>query len=193
MPANASRMTGDRRSVVLGETGKETGFASRGDSSGWPCSPQHITSSSSRLPSPRTFLSDSPAKKIGLSVSHSYNRHLCRTMTFVDMNSIDFYQPSTKAGLPSNRRPTVSNLGVPMASGQRKSATALGPSNEPSGRLHDYDLIELLDMTSPASKGSLDPFCEPATELNGTEVDAGSKITFFVFGWMWTNDPRYLI
>ena len=175
-------MTGDQRSVVLGEKGKGTGFASWGDSSGWPCSPQHITPSSSRLPSLQTFISDSPVKKIGLSVSHSYNWHLCRTITFVDMNSIDFYQPSTKAGLPSNQRPTVSNLDVPMASGQCNIATALGPSNQLSGRLHDHNLIEVLDMTGLTSKGSLNLVCKPVTEINGTEVDTGSKITLFVFG-----------
>lgn len=98
------------------------------------------------------------------------------------MDSIDFYQPSTKAGLPSNRRPTVSDIGVPMVSGQDNSATALGPSNGPSERLHGYDLIEFLDMTGPALKESLNLFCELVIELNGTEVDAGSKIVFFVFG-----------
>ena len=103
-------------------------------------------------------------------------------MAFVDMSSIDFYQPLAKAGLPSNRQPTVSNLGVPVVSGQRNSATVVGPSNEPSGRLHDYDMIEFLDLTGPVSEGYLNPFYEPVTELNGTEVDAGSKIAFFVFG-----------
>ena len=85
-------------------------------------------------------------------------------MTFVDMNSIDFYQPSTKAGLSSNRRPTATNLSVPLASGQGNIATAFGPSNE-SGRLYDFDLIEFLDMTGPAPKGSLNLVCEPALPL----------------------------
>lgn len=102
-------------------------------------------------------------------------------MTFIDMSSIDFYQPLAKAGLPSNWRPTVSNLGVPMVSGQRNSATAVESSNEPSGRLHDYNMIEFLDLTGPASKGSLNLFYEPVTELNGTEVDTRSKIALFVF------------
>ncbi|MCJ1473158.1 hypothetical protein MMC13_001809 [Lambiella insularis] len=62
-----------------------------------------------------------------------------------------------------------------MASGQGNSAPALGPSNELSGRLQDYDLIEFLDMSGPAPKRSLNPFCEPAPELNGSEVDAGKK------------------
>lgn len=102
-------------------------------------------------------------------------------MTFADMNFIDFYQSPIKTGLPGNQQPTVLNLGVPMASGQGNSATALGLSNEPSGRLQDNDLIELLDMTGPAPKGSLNLFCESASELNGTEVDVESRILFSSF------------
>ena len=169
------------------------GFASWGDSSEWPCSPQHIIPSSSCLPSLQTFLSDSSVKKISLSVSHSYDQHLCHIMMFVDMNSINCYQPSIKAGLPSNQRPTVSNLDDFIASEQHNSATALELSNKLSRRLYNYNLIKVLDMTGLMLKGSLNLICEPATELNSTEVDTESKITFFVFEWMWTNDPRYLV
>lgn len=114
-------------------------------------------------------------------------------MAFVDMNSIDFYQPSTRADLPSKRRPAALSLGVSMASRQSSSGPTLGQSIELSERLPNYDLIEFLDMSGPAPKESFDPFCEPATELNGGEVDAGGKITCSVSGWTWTNDPGYLV
>ena len=53
-------------------------------------------------------------------------------MTFVDMNSVQFYQPP-KAGLHSDGRPTASNLRVPMASGDDNNPGALGPDKGPSG------------------------------------------------------------
>lgn len=111
----------------------------------------------------------------------------------LDMNSIDFYQPPTKAGMPGNRRPTMSNLGVPTASGQGNSATALILNNEPSGRFQDYDLVEFLDMSAPEPKGFFNSFCEPAPELNGIEVDAKSKDHLLCFRWMSTNNSRYLV
>ena len=67
------------------------GFASQGDFSTWPCSPQCILTLFSLPPFTTDFLSDSSAKKINLSIFCSYNLHLCCTTMFVDMNFIDFY------------------------------------------------------------------------------------------------------
>jgi len=50
------------------------GVASREDSNGWPGSLQSIRSSSRRLCPPRILLSDSPAKRIGLSIPSDYLR-----------------------------------------------------------------------------------------------------------------------
>lgn len=82
-------------------------------------------------------------------------------MAFVDMDSIDFFQPPSKADQPGDRRHPASNNGVPTAGGECQTSTALEPSDESGERLQDYSLIGFLDMAAPRLE-VFDPFCEPA-------------------------------
>jgi hypothetical protein len=74
------------------------------------------------------------------------------------MDSIDFYQPPSKADQPGDRRHTASNNGVRTVGGECKTSTALESSDESGGSLQDYNLIEFLDTTAPRLE-VLDPFC----------------------------------
>lgn len=53
--------------------------------------------------------------------------------------------------------------------------TASGPSSGWDRGLQDYDLIECVDMTDLPPTELLDLSYEPALDLNGAEVHAGSK------------------
>ena len=96
-------------------------------------------------------------------------------MAFVKINSFYHYQPPT-ADLRRDKRPTASNLRLPTAYAKDNDLTFLGPSKEPSGRLQDYDLIEVLDMTGPPPEEPLHPFHAPAPDLDYTERDAEGRI-----------------
>lgn len=88
-------------------------------------------------------------------------------MALADLNSIQFYQPLTTAGLRSDGRPTVSNLHVPTAYGKGKKA---------SESLQDFGVIEFLDMTGPPPKEPIDPLHIPAPNLC-TEKDASGTVS----------------
>ena len=88
-------------------------------------------------------------------------------MAFVDLNSIQFYQPPTTAGSRSDGRPTVSNLHVP---------TAYGKGKKENKSLPKFDVIEFLDMTGPPPKEHTDPLHIPAPNLC-TEQDASGTVS----------------
>ncbi|KAI9715011.1 MAG: hypothetical protein M1812_006225 [Candelaria pacifica] len=93
-------------------------------------------------------------------------------MPFIDLDSVHFYQPPTKAGRPGDGGSTVLVTDVPTVAGEGEPPTFHEPSNEPSGRRRDYDhLIEVLDMTAPALRGVLSPFRELVPDLKDTEAD----------------------
>ena len=76
------------------------------------------------------------------------------------------------------------NLDVFTTGGEGNILTVLRPFNEPSRRLQDDDLIEILDITAPPQKEFFNPFREPAPDLDDTKVDAGGKAHSFCFdGW----------
>lgn len=103
-------------------------------------------------------------------------------MTFVDMDSIDFYQPPSRVDQPGDRRHPASNNGVPNVGGECETSTALGPSDGFGGRLQDYSLIGFLDMAAPSLE-VLDPICKPApANTNGKNPCL----------WVVVNGNRYL-
>lgn len=114
--------------------------------------------------------------------------HLYPTMTFIDLDTAQFYQPPTRPGQCGDRRVAALNCGVPTAHKERNSPVSLRPSNELSARLEDYDLIECVDLTGPPPTELLDLFCEPALDLNGAEVHAGGKGHRLWFGWTVINE-----
>ena len=94
-------------------------------------------------------------------------------MDFIDLDTAQFYQPPTRTGRRGHRQFVASSRGVPTAHKERDNPVSFGPSNMPSGRLEDYDLIECVDLTGPPTE-LLDLFCEPA-QVNGAEVHAGGN------------------
>ena len=101
-------------------------------------------------------------------------------MAFVEMDSFYHYQPP-KAGLRRDGRPTASNLRVPAAGGEGNNLRSLGESKKPSGRLEDYDVIEVVNMTGPRPEEPPNPFCVPAPDLDCTERDAEGNIPYRCF------------
>lgn len=101
-------------------------------------------------------------------------------MTLVDMDSAQFYQPFKTASMHKDKRPIAPRLRVPLAPGKGNDPMALGSSKKPSGRLQDYDLIEILDMTGPTPKESHDPIRTSALDLC-IEGDAPGTIPYHCF------------
>ena len=101
-------------------------------------------------------------------------------MAFVDMDAINFYErPPPKAGLSGNKRPPASNRNVLTVDQQRESHQAFKSSNQPSWTPQHYDLIEILDMTTPSLNEPLNPFGKLGPEVKATGVDVGGKFLHF--------------
>lgn len=101
-------------------------------------------------------------------------------MTLVDMDSAYFYQPLKAAGMRKDGRLAASSLRVPIAPGKGNDHMALRPSKQPSGRLQDYELIGILDMTRLTPKESHDPIRQSALDLC-IEADAPGTIPYHYF------------
>ena len=117
-------------------------------------------------------------ERIDPSESPGSLRTLCLSMAFVDMDAINFYeQPPAKGGPRGEKRPPASNGNVPTVGEQYESRQAFGPSNRPSGRPHDCDLIEVLDMTTSPPDEPLDPSGEVGAGVKqGTGVGARGRL-----------------
>ena len=103
-------------------------------------------------------------------------------MTLIDLDSIYFYQPPSKADLTS-KRPSMASVGdVPVIYGEGYIPT-VPRSNGGWGRsLNDYDLIEVLDSTGSSSKDPLDLLSFKHTlDLKGTESYAEGSIRRLYF------------
>ncbi len=103
-------------------------------------------------------------------------------MTLIDLDSIQFYQPPTKADLASNR-PSVASVGdVPVIYGEGYTPTVPRPNGGWGGPLDDYDLIEVLESTGSSSKDPLDLLSyKRALDLKSTELYAGGNIRRLCF------------
>ncbi len=73
-------------------------------------------------------------------------------MTLIDLDSIQFYQPSTKADL-AGKRPSMALVSdVPVIYEEGYTPTVSRSNGGWGGPLNDYDLIEVLESTGSSSK-----------------------------------------
>ncbi len=68
---------------------------------------------------------------------------------------------------------------IPAICGDGYTPTVVGSSSGWGGRLDNYDLIEILDLTGASSKDLLDLSSKPAPDLKGTELYAGGNVHCF--------------
>lgn len=178
------QMTGDRRSRVLGEG---RGGTSKGDSAVVALSVHSLEGGTARplcvrlrnVLEPRLAASvrfglppQTPAKIIRSFVPATLR--LSHTMALADLNSIQFYQPPTKASLSGERVLKASNAKGPLVVGEEKPPKAPGPSSGWNA-LWGGDPIEFLDMADPPRREHLSPFRELA-DLKDTEADIVGKV-----------------
>ena len=95
-------------------------------------------------------------------------------MALADLNSIQFYQPPTKASLPHERVPKALNDTGPPVVRKGKPPKALRPSDAWSALWGD-DAIEFMDMTDSPPRDLLSPFRGSAPDSKDTEADIGGK------------------
>ncbi len=103
-------------------------------------------------------------------------------MTLINLDSIQFYQPPTKADL-AGKRPSVASVGdVPVICGEGYVPTVPRSNGGWGGPLNDYDLIEVLESTGSSTKDPLDLLSyKHALDLKGTELYAGGNIRCLCF------------
>ena len=95
-------------------------------------------------------------------------------MTLINLDSIQFYQPPTKADL-AGKGPSMSSVGdIPVICGE-------GPTvpipNGGVGSFNDYDLIEVVDSTGSSSKDPLNLLLyKHVLNLKDTELYTGGSI-----------------
>ena len=95
-------------------------------------------------------------------------------MTLINLDSIQFYQPPTKADF-AGKGPSMSLVDdVPVIC---EEGPTVPISNGGVGSLNDYDLIEVLDSTGSSSKDPLDLLSyKHALDLKDTELYTGGSI-----------------
>ena len=92
-------------------------------------------------------------------------------MVFVDMNSLQFYEPPAKPVVHSSGRSTTSNLRIPLPRWEGKDSVALGASQQSSGVPYNLNLTQSQNGTGLLQKDSLDSFRAPEMGLNSTKAD----------------------
>ncbi|KAI4192980.1 MAG: hypothetical protein LQ350_008517 [Teloschistes chrysophthalmus] len=92
-------------------------------------------------------------------------------MVFVDMDSLQLYEPPAKPDVRSNGRSTTSNLRILSPRWEGKDSVALRASQKPSGVPYNSNLTQSQIGTGPLPKDSLDSFRAPEMGLNGTKAD----------------------
>ncbi|KAL8809568.1 MAG: hypothetical protein Q9223_007908 [Gallowayella weberi] len=92
-------------------------------------------------------------------------------MVFVDMDSLQFYEPPAKPGVRSNGRSTTSNLRIPSPRWEEKDSMAFGASQKSSGVPYYPNLTQSQNGTGLLQKDSLDSFCAPEMGPNSTKAD----------------------
>ena len=98
-------------------------------------------------------------------------------MTSINLDSIQFYQPPTKADLATKGPPKASVDNAPIICGQGHTPRVPRSNGGWDGPLYDYDSIEVLDSTGSSSKDPLDLLSyKHALDLKGTELYAGGNI-----------------
>ncbi len=97
-------------------------------------------------------------------------------MTSINLDSIQFYQPPTKANL-AGKGPSMALVdNAPVICGQGHPPRVPRSNGGWGGPLNDYDPIEVLDSTGSSSKDPLDLLSYKHTlDLKGTELYAGGN------------------
>lgn len=111
---------------------------------------------------------------------------LCRKMVSVDMNSVQFYKPPTKAGWHQNRQPTTSNLHIPSPLRAEENPAILGTSQDLSRVLHSPKLVQSQNMRNPSQKHSHNLLNTQGLSLNSAKADreiAGMPNEGATTGW----------
>ena len=93
-------------------------------------------------------------------------------MASVNMDSVHFYQPRSRAGHLETKRSAASNLDICAVNNESYNSMTLKPNSVPSGRLGDYDLIEPIDLTVSLPKESLRLFREPTVDPRDAQSHA---------------------
>ena len=103
-------------------------------------------------------------------------------MTLIDLDSIQFYQNPNESGLAGKRLSVASVSSIPIICEEGYTPTVPRPSGGWGGRLNDYDLSQVLDLTSASSKDLLDLLSyKEALDLKGTELYAGGNFRRLCF------------
>ncbi len=77
-------------------------------------------------------------------------------MILIDLDSIQFYYPLTKADL-AGKRPSIASISnIPVIYKEGYTPTVSRSNGGWGGLLNDYDLIEVLESTGSSSKDPLD-------------------------------------
>ncbi len=97
------------------------------------------------------------------------------------MDSVYFYRPPIKAGLPSDGRPIAINTDIPSISRDGKAPTALGRSYKLSRILRNDDPIEIINTTALSPKNCLSPSYILVLDLKDAEANAGGKVHYLIF------------
>ncbi len=103
-------------------------------------------------------------------------------MTLINLDSIQFYQPPTKADL-AGKRPSVASVGdVPVICEEGYVPTVPRSNGGWGESLNDYNLIAVLDSTGSSSKDRLDLLSSKHTlDLKGSELYAEGNIRRLCF------------
>ena len=97
-------------------------------------------------------------------------------MTSINLDSIQFYQPPTKADLAGKGPSMASVDNAPVICGQGHTPRVPRSNGGWGGPLNDYDPIVVLDSTGSSSKDPLDLLSyKHAMDLKGTELYAGGN------------------
>ncbi len=81
---------------------------------------------------------------------------------------------------------------VPVIYGEGHTPTVARPSGGWGGRLDDWDLIEVLDLTGTLSKDPLDLSYKQELDPKGTELYAGGNVRRLWFWWALNNSSSSL-
>ena len=119
-------MTGDRRLLVLKER-EEPDAVYKMKRFLWIAWQPQVYNYLLLRPSISPFISlkDSSAKKIRLQLDPLVT-HLCLTMTLIDIDTVQFYQPAKAVSRRKDGRPTVSSVHIPVTYGKGHTSPALG-------------------------------------------------------------------
>lgn len=91
------------------------------------------------------------------------------TITFVNINIVQFYQSPKAASICKDKQPAISNLHLFIT---------LGPNEKKKRTLPNLNQIENFDITGLLLKELFNPFHILASNFSGIKIDAGGTVFF---------------